>query len=111
MDMGTGKRNAWARLSILSFVIPLLFSCAALLLRPAGAMDVYEDPEDYEDSPVLHVLGSGAVAGWPVHQQLQCSDFWSQLFRSTTEKVGALWKLRLFGPGRPYCDHSHREVL
>ena len=111
------KRMTWeleketrARLSILSFVIPLLFSCAALFL---GLLVLWTclDPEDYEDSPVLLCLGVVlSLAG------LCISSFSAQTFGLSCsgprqKKVGALWKLRLFGPGRPYCDHSHREVF
>ena len=87
---------------------PGFFLRHTTVLVPPGAIDVFGPQRSGLRCAAL--LGTGAGAGWRVHEQLQCSDCWSQLSRSTTESVGILWQLRLFLPGLHHCDHSHREV-
>ena len=106
---GTEKENwkgTWKRTPEASvFKHPL----HSMLLKLPGAIDVW-GPQRLRGLPRAALLGTGAGGGWPVHLQLHCSDCWSQIFRFTTEEVGVLCTVRLCRPGRPYCDHSHREV-
>ena len=89
-------------------LVPRFFLRHTTVLVPPDAIDVFGPQRSGLRCAAL--LGTGAGAGWRVHEQLQCSDCWSQLSRSTTESVGILWQLRLFLPGLHHCDHSHREV-
>ena len=106
----TWKTTPEERLSL----VPLWFILRSTVLGFPGAMDVFGPRRRGLRSAA--VLSSGAVAGWPVLLQHSCSDCWSHMFRwqlrcwPPQTAVGILWKLRLLLPGKPYCDHSHREV-
>jgi len=68
------------------------------------------DPEDVA-SPELVCFGMVlSLAGLCIYSCTAPGTWWSQLPRSTTESVGILCTLRLFLPGKPYCDRSHCEV-
>ena len=89
-------------------LLPDLVLLHSTVLGQPGANDVFGPRRRGLRSAAVLVPGAGA--GWPALHQLHRSDWWSQIFRSTTESVGILWQLRLFLPGLHYCSHSHREV-
>ena len=94
------------RLRRLCLSIPSTAFCLSFLV-----LLTYEDPEDYEASPELHCLALvlGLVG-------LCICSFIAQTaglrFSGSRRKklASVLCTLRLCRPGRPYCDHSHREV-
>ena len=106
-ENGKGTWEATQDRGVLS--VPLFSLFAAVHL---GLLVLWTrlDPEDVA-SPELVCFGMVlSLAGLCIYSCTAPGTWWSQLPRSTTESVGILCTLRLFLPGKPYCDRSHCEV-